>query len=209
MAQRGPTSPLAPPSDASAKLIRTLAVTVFEQRYLPEGVGFELPKNSDIVMQVHYHRNGRAEKDRTRVGLYFAKKKIDLPYQAGAVVGGSGTGPLRNLFAIPAVGMFREVRHGDHAELADFLQGVHLGIAEEIRAITDVIRAWGSTPFVAGGMLVPSFGAIATARGLRRGIPTVTRVRRRWSAWADGAARGRVAHVAGVSRIVGKGVARH
>jgi peroxiredoxin len=72
-----------------------------QPRYLPEGVGFHLPKGSDIVMQVHYHRNGRAEKDRTRVGLYFAKKKIDHPYQAGAVIGGSGKGPLRYVFAIP------------------------------------------------------------------------------------------------------------
>lgn len=69
--------------------------------FLPEGVGFHLPKNSDIVMQVHYHRNGRAERDRTQIGLYFAKKKIEHPYQAGAVTGGAGSGPLRFLFAIP------------------------------------------------------------------------------------------------------------
>ena len=72
-----------------------------QPRYMPEGVGFHLPKNSDIVMQIHYHRNGRVEKDRTQVGLYFAKKKIEHPYQAGAVTGGSGTGPLRFFFSIP------------------------------------------------------------------------------------------------------------
>lgn len=72
-----------------------------QPRYMPEGVGFLLPKGSDVVMQVHYHRNGRAEKDRTQVGLYFAKKKIEHPYQGGAVTGGSGSGPLRFLFAIP------------------------------------------------------------------------------------------------------------
>lgn len=72
-----------------------------QPRYLPDGVGFVLPKGADIVMQVHYHRNGRAEKDRTQVGLYFAKKKIEHPYQAAAVTGGSGKGPLRFFFAIP------------------------------------------------------------------------------------------------------------
>ena len=42
--------------------------------YLTKGVGFYLPKGADIVLQIHYHRTGRVEKDRTRVGLYFSKK---------------------------------------------------------------------------------------------------------------------------------------
>jgi peroxiredoxin/cytochrome c553 len=41
--------------------------------HLPEGYGYFLPKGSDIILQVHYHRNGRVEKDRTSIGLYFAK----------------------------------------------------------------------------------------------------------------------------------------
>ena len=45
-------------------------------RLLPEGTGFLLPKGADVVMQIHYHRNGRVEKDRTAIGLYFAKKKV-------------------------------------------------------------------------------------------------------------------------------------
>ena len=63
-------------------------------RFLPDGVGMLLPKNSDIVMQVHYHRNGRAEKDRTQIGIYFAKKKVERPFQAGTIAGGTGSGPL-------------------------------------------------------------------------------------------------------------------
>lgn len=39
----------------------------------PPGVGYYLPRGSDIVMQIHYHRNGKVEKDRTRLGLYFTK----------------------------------------------------------------------------------------------------------------------------------------
>lgn len=73
-----------------------------QPRYMPEGVGFYLPKGADIVMQVHYHRNGRVERDRTQIGLYFAKKKIDHPYQAASVTGGSGSGPFRLFFSIPA-----------------------------------------------------------------------------------------------------------
>ncbi|MDB5307381.1 MAG: thiol-disulfide oxidoreductase [Gemmataceae bacterium] len=48
-------------------------------RELPAGTGMLLPKGSDFVMQLHYHRTGRVEKDRTRVGLYFAKKPVDRP----------------------------------------------------------------------------------------------------------------------------------
>lgn len=74
----------------------------YHPRPFPDGVGLFLPKNADVVMQVHYHRNGRAEKDRTQIGLYFARKKMDRPYQPGTIIGGSGTGPLRFAFSIPA-----------------------------------------------------------------------------------------------------------
>jgi len=53
---------------------------------LPDGYGYFLPKGSDIIIQTHYHRDGRVEKDRTCIGLYFAKdgktkrwKNIVLP----------------------------------------------------------------------------------------------------------------------------------
>lgn len=50
-------------------------------RYLPEGTGYLLPKGADVVIQMHYHRNGKPEKDRTKIGLYFAKKPVERPYQ--------------------------------------------------------------------------------------------------------------------------------
>jgi hypothetical protein len=72
-------------------------------RYLPEGTGYYLPRKADVVMQVHYHRNGRLEKDRTSVGLYFVKKPNARQYQGGVIAGGgSGRGLLRMLFSIPA-----------------------------------------------------------------------------------------------------------
>jgi peroxiredoxin len=55
---------------------------------LPKGVAYLLPRRHDIVVQVHYHRSGRVEKDRTRVGLYFAKKKAGTrPIQALVIPG--------------------------------------------------------------------------------------------------------------------------
>lgn len=45
--------------------------------FLPDGVGRLLPPNADLVLQVHYHRSGKVEKDRTKVGLYFTKTPVD------------------------------------------------------------------------------------------------------------------------------------
>ena len=51
------------------------------------GTGLLLPKGSDLVMQLHYHRNGKLEKDRTKLGLYFAKNPVERPL-LGLVVPG-------------------------------------------------------------------------------------------------------------------------
>lgn len=47
-----------------------------EPARLPEGIGRALPKKADVVMQVHYHPDGKPETDRTKIGLYFATKKV-------------------------------------------------------------------------------------------------------------------------------------
>jgi mono/diheme cytochrome c family protein len=46
-------------------------------RRSPDGIGVNVPKHSDIVIQVHYNLNGKAETDRTKIGLYFAKGPVD------------------------------------------------------------------------------------------------------------------------------------
>jgi hypothetical protein len=71
-------------------------------RHLPEGSGMLLPKNADVVMQVHYHRNGRLERDRTQIGLYLAKNKVDKPFYGGAIAGREGNGVFGLFFSIPA-----------------------------------------------------------------------------------------------------------
>ena len=43
---------------------------------LPQGVGMLLPKGADVVMEIHYHRSGKPEQDRTKIGLYFAKEPV-------------------------------------------------------------------------------------------------------------------------------------
>ncbi len=45
-------------------------------RFLPNGVGMALPKGSDVVVQMHYHKTGKPEVDQTSIALYFAKEPV-------------------------------------------------------------------------------------------------------------------------------------
>jgi peroxiredoxin len=70
---------------------------------LPDGYGWHLPKGSDVIMQVHYHRDGRVEKDRTQIGLYFAKKGDAVkPFKSGVIAG-----------QFPRVGLFPGIPSGE------------------------------------------------------------------------------------------------
>ena len=41
----------------------------------PKGPRRLVPAGAKIVMEVHYHKNGKARRDRTRLGLHFAKSR--------------------------------------------------------------------------------------------------------------------------------------
>lgn len=43
-------------------------------RRLPDNMGRHLKQGSDLVMQIHYHPNGKAQTDRSKVGVYFVDK---------------------------------------------------------------------------------------------------------------------------------------
>jgi hypothetical protein len=43
-------------------------------RRLPEGIGKFLRHGSDLVLQIHYHADGKVETDRSSVGIYYTKK---------------------------------------------------------------------------------------------------------------------------------------
>lgn len=63
---------------------------------LPDGVGQKLHRGADIVVQVHYHRTGKEEHDRTKLGLYFTK------------------GPVKEyLTAVPVTGLFWKIPAGE------------------------------------------------------------------------------------------------
>ena len=44
--------------------------------FLPDGVGRPLRKGSDLVLQIHYHPDGKEHQDQSKLALYFAKKPI-------------------------------------------------------------------------------------------------------------------------------------
>jgi mono/diheme cytochrome c family protein len=49
------------------------------------GAGFLLPKGADIVLQMHYHKDGKPESDLTSIGLKFAKEPVDKRLRWGAM----------------------------------------------------------------------------------------------------------------------------
>ncbi len=54
-------------------------------RPLPTGVGRFIPAGADILIQIHYHKSGKVEKDATSIALYFAKTPTDKLVRPGAV----------------------------------------------------------------------------------------------------------------------------
>jgi hypothetical protein len=63
---------------------------------LPDGVGRYLPAGADAVMQIHYHKSGKVETDRSSIGLYFSRKPVDKQVRGGMV-----TPPRTGLFRRP------------------------------------------------------------------------------------------------------------
>lgn len=53
---------------------------------LPEGIARAMPKGSRIVMQMHYHRNGKLEIDRSSVGLHFAEGPVRKRLHVGTSI---------------------------------------------------------------------------------------------------------------------------
>jgi mono/diheme cytochrome c family protein len=45
-----------------------------QPHFFPEGLALRVPKGADLVVQYHFHPSGKPEAEKSRVGLYFAKK---------------------------------------------------------------------------------------------------------------------------------------
>ena len=73
-------------------------------RFLPDGVARRLPKQSDLIVQVHYHPVGRDEEDVTEVGIYYAKRPVRKYLQVSQLTAGiripAGDGAYKTQSAI-------------------------------------------------------------------------------------------------------------
>jgi hypothetical protein len=54
-------------------------------RFAPDGAGYLLPAGSDILIQLHYHKSGKAEADSTSIGLYLSDAPLKARVQTGFV----------------------------------------------------------------------------------------------------------------------------
>ncbi len=53
---------------------------------LPTGVANLVPKGSRIVIQVHYHKDGKPETDLTKIGIHFCKSTVDKIVAGGVSI---------------------------------------------------------------------------------------------------------------------------
>lgn len=72
---------------------------------MPDNIAFELPANSRVVMQVHYHpHHGEPEPDQTELGLYLAKQPPAKLMQVIPIINQDFTIPPNNAnYAVDAV----------------------------------------------------------------------------------------------------------
>ncbi len=54
--------------------------------FLPQGVGNRVPKGARIVMQVHYHKDGKPETDLTRFGVHFCRGTVQKVLSGGFAI---------------------------------------------------------------------------------------------------------------------------
>lgn len=102
---------------------------------LPDGVGKFLRQGSDLVLQIHYHPDGKPETDRSAVGIYFTKRP------ATTLVGGLAV--MNRRIDIPA----GEREHRVIAESERLPVDVNvLGIGPHMHLLGRQMKAFAETP---------------------------------------------------------------
>ncbi|HZO89381.1 MAG TPA: redoxin domain-containing protein [Chthonomonadaceae bacterium] len=105
-----------------------------EPRFLPDGVGTLLPKGARVVIQVHYHKDGKPETDRTKIGLHFARTTIDKQVHSPLL--------LNFTFKIPPGDPHYEVR-----AMMPVLEDVHvLAVTPHMHLLGREMKIWATLP---------------------------------------------------------------
>ncbi len=123
-------------------------------RHFPDGVGYRLPAGSDVIIQVHYHRTGKEEKDRPKLGIHFAKKPVTQRLRTIPLAGmflvippGSKPFPVRGAFEIQEAAKLLHLTPHMHL-LGKEIETTLLrpdGTAERLIAIRDWDYNWQET----------------------------------------------------------------
>jgi hypothetical protein len=98
-----------------------------QPRFLPQGVAVPLPKGSDFLLQMHFHLSGKAETEKSLIGLYFADKApekslftVQLPalFAVGAgldIPAGAKNYAIHDSFVIPGdISVFSATAHAHY-----------------------------------------------------------------------------------------------
>ncbi len=124
-----------------------------KSRYTPDGTGYMLPKGADVLIQVHYHKTGKAETDATAVGLYLSKTPLPREVHTGFVFPN-----LSVRQGLAAQARIQEARKS----------GKRIGILELLRDVDAIAIPAGSTDYEVKASTKP--GASIMARALDRDI---------------------------------------
>lgn len=73
-------------------------------RKLPDGTAFKIDPGTDIILQIHYNKNGKVEKDLTEVAVYLADAKVEDEVKIAWIAN-----PLIRIKANDASAEFRQV----------------------------------------------------------------------------------------------------
>jgi AhpC/TSA family len=109
-------------------------------RRLPYGMGRPLQKDSDLVVQIHYHPIGRSMQDQSRIGLYFAPATATRPVTEIMVANVD--------LAIPA----GKSRHHHHAEYTVPVNTIVFDATPHMHVLGQEIKA---VAFLPGGTELP------------------------------------------------------
>ena len=104
-------------------------------RKLPKGIGKYLRHGSDLVLQIHYHPDGKPERDRSKVGIYFTKEP------ATTIVGGLAM--MNTRLSIPAGEKHHKVTMKSEPMAADVYL---LGLGPHMHLLGRKFEATAKTP---------------------------------------------------------------
>lgn len=138
-------------------------------KFLPGDLARPLPKGSDLVLSTHFHPSGKAEKEQTKVGLYFADKaprrelqSVQVPPAFGRGAGidiaaGEKDFKIEDTFTLPAdIEPISVSGHAHYVCETMTMTATHPdGTEQTLLHISDWDLDWQDTYFFAEKMLLP------------------------------------------------------